>query len=219
MASRYPRLPKAEIARNFANKFRPKNLYKLRHLKSREDKDREENVTIENGQMKVKRVTGTLQDFDTTWDIWCKSFINYLMIMVDFLGSTTPTLFRALLLFWSKIRRLSKIYMWQEAILPLAIDYHTEITTTNHADVDMWTLPQDWIDQYCSPDRTLSSSLSKKRSVTSSLEGLTNKKKTVEICRNFNLKGCSFEGCARKYKCTECGSKDHGAHVCTKHKQ
>lgn len=29
VASRYPGLPKAEIARMFANKFRPENLYKL----------------------------------------------------------------------------------------------------------------------------------------------------------------------------------------------
>lgn len=69
VASRYPGLPKAEIARIFANKFRPENFYKLRHLKGREDKDRDENITIENGLMKLKRVTGTLQDFGSTWDI------------------------------------------------------------------------------------------------------------------------------------------------------
>ena len=166
VASRYPGLPKAEIVRIFANKFRPENLYKLRHLKGREDKDREENVTIENGQMKMKRVTGTLRDFGTTWDIWCESFINYSMIMVDFFGTATPTLFRTLFLFWSKIRKLSKIYVWQGAILPLAIDYHTEITTSNHTDVDMRTLPQDWIDQYCSSDHILSSTSSKKRGAT-----------------------------------------------------
>ena len=99
VASRYPRLPKAEIARIFTNKFWPENLYKLRHLKGWEDKDCKENVTIENGQMKVKRVTETLQDFGTTWDIWCKAFINYSMIMVDFFGSAAATLFRALFLF------------------------------------------------------------------------------------------------------------------------
>ena len=33
VASKYPGLPKTEIARIFANKFRPENVYKLRHLK------------------------------------------------------------------------------------------------------------------------------------------------------------------------------------------
>lgn len=33
VASRYPGLPKAKIARIFANKFRPESLYKLRRLK------------------------------------------------------------------------------------------------------------------------------------------------------------------------------------------
>ncbi len=56
-------LPKAEIAQIFANKFQPENFYKLRHLKGREDKDRDENITIENGLMKLKHITGTLQDF------------------------------------------------------------------------------------------------------------------------------------------------------------
>ena len=49
VASKYPGLSKAEIARISANKFRPENLYKLYHLKGQEDKDQDENITIENG--------------------------------------------------------------------------------------------------------------------------------------------------------------------------
>lgn len=220
VASRYPGLPKAEIARIFANKFRPENLYKLRHLKGREDKDRDENITIENGLMKLKRVTGTLRDFGSTWDIWSESFINYCMIMVDFFGTAFPTLHRVLLLYYTKVRKLSKIYEWQTAILPLAIDYHTEITTGNHTDVDAWTLPQDWIDQYCSPNHILAASFtSKKRGATTALEGSAKKKIAGEVCRNFNTKGCTFKECAREHKCSDCGSKDHGAHTCTRPKQ
>ena len=39
VANKYPRLPKEEIARIFANKFPPHNLYKLRHLQGRDKKD------------------------------------------------------------------------------------------------------------------------------------------------------------------------------------
>lgn len=169
--------------------------------------------------MKVKWVTGTLRDFGTSWDIWSEAFLNYAMIMVDFFDAAPPTLFRVLIFFLSKIWKLSKIYTWQSTVLPLAIDYHTEITTGNHTNADMWTLPQDWIDQYCSPDHTLGTSLSKKQGAASSLDGHTNKKKTVEICQNFNTKSYLFKGCSREHKCTDCGSKDYEAHVCTKHKQ
>ncbi len=141
VASKYPGLPKAEIAQIFANKFRSENLYKLRHLKGWEYKDRDENITIENGLMKLKRITRTLRDLRSIWDIWSKSFINYCMILVDFFGITFPTLHCILLFYYTKVRKLSKIYKWQTAILLLVIDYYTKITTRNHTDVEAWTLP------------------------------------------------------------------------------
>lgn len=42
VASQLPGLPMAEIARILNNKLQPENLYKLRHLKGREDRDRDE---------------------------------------------------------------------------------------------------------------------------------------------------------------------------------
>lgn len=166
VASRYPGIPKAEIARIFANKFRPENLYKLRNLKGHVEKNREV-----NGPMKQGRANGTLHNYGCTWDIWSESFINYCMIMVDFFGIPFPTLHRALLLYYTKICKLSKIYEWQTAVLPLAIDYHTEITTGNHVDVDAWTLPQDWIDEYCLPKNVLAVfPTSKKRGAAGTLE-------------------------------------------------
>ena len=151
VAGRYPGLPKAEIARIHENRFKPENLYKFRHLKGREDKDRDENITFEHGQMKIKKVMGTLRDFGNTIEIWSDGFLNYAMVMVDFFGVAFPSLFRSLLMFHSKVCHLSRIYDWQHAVLPLAIDYHTEITTGTHTDVEGWALPQHWVDQYCSP--------------------------------------------------------------------
>ncbi|MCJ1427049.1 hypothetical protein MMC29_004952, partial [Sticta canariensis] len=106
----YHGLPKAEIARIFSNKYRLENLYKLRHLKGRDDKDREENVTIENGVMKLKRATRNLCDFGPSLDTWSEAFLNYSMIMVDFFGVAFPSLFRVLSIFHQKICSLSKIY-------------------------------------------------------------------------------------------------------------
>lgn len=91
--------------------------------------------------MKIKKVTGTLRDFGNTIDIWSDGFLNYPMELVDFFGVASPSLFRSLLMFHYKIRQLSRIYEWQHAVYPLAIDYHTEITTGIHSDVDAWVLP------------------------------------------------------------------------------
>ncbi|MCJ1467677.1 hypothetical protein MMC07_006302 [Pseudocyphellaria aurata] len=77
MASKCPGLLEVEIARIFSDKFRRENLYRLRHLKGRGDKDNDDNITIENGLMNLKRATGNLGDFGATWDIWSEAFINY----------------------------------------------------------------------------------------------------------------------------------------------
>ena len=69
VASKHPGLPKAEIARIFANKFCLENLYKLCHLKGREDKDLDENITIKNSMMQLKKVTETLRDFGFIMEI------------------------------------------------------------------------------------------------------------------------------------------------------
>lgn len=217
VAGRYPGLPKAEIARIHENRFKPENLYKFRHLKGREDKDRDENITLEHGQMKIRKVTGTLRDF--TIDIWTDGFLNYSIVMVDFFGVAFPSLF-----YHSKIRHLSRIYGWQHAVLPLAIDYHTEITTGTYTDAEAWVLPQHWVDQYCAPLWVLQNPTtgSRKRAASSALDNANgNKKRHGEVCRNFNTKGCSYKECSRDsrdHKCSNCNAKDHGAHVCTQPK-
>ena len=150
VAGCYPSLLKAEIARIYENRFNPENLYKFCHLKGHEDKDRDENITFEYSQMIIKKVTSTLRDFGNTIDIWLDGFLNYSMVMVNFFGIAFPSLFRALLTYHSKICHLSRIYDWQHTVLPLAIDYHSKITTGTHTKVEAWVLPQHWVDQYCS---------------------------------------------------------------------
>ncbi|MCJ1462520.1 hypothetical protein MMC07_001122 [Pseudocyphellaria aurata] len=58
----------------FSATISDENLYRLRHLKGREDKDSEDTVTIENGLMKLK-AAGSF-DFGSTWEIWSEAFIN-----------------------------------------------------------------------------------------------------------------------------------------------
>lgn len=84
IASHYSDLTKAKIALIHKNRFKLENLYKFCHLKSRKDKNRDENITFEYNQMKIKKVTNTLRDFGNTIDIWSNGFLNYFMVMIDF---------------------------------------------------------------------------------------------------------------------------------------
>ena len=221
VANKYPGLPKEEIARIFANKFRPQNLYKLRHLQGRDEKDQEENIFIKDGHMKLKRASGNLRDFGPSPAIWSESFLKYSSILVNFFGVAFPSLFYVLLKFHDQILKLGRIYEWQNAVFPLAIDFHTSITTVNHTDVEAWAdLSQTWIYQYCTATHTLKGPGigSNKRAATTNLERPTAKKGMGETCRNFNTKGCTFAKCVQEHKCTECNSKDHGAKECPKAK-
>ena len=164
--------------------------------------------------MRFKRIIETLRDFGSSIEIWSEAFINYTMVMLNFFNATCSSLGRTLLSFHEKIRKLSKIYEWQKAVLPLAIDFHTEVTTVNHTDTEAWTLSQTWIDQFCTPLHVLSHSA--KRAASFSLDEHVTKKRAGEICRNFNTKGCTYNKCARKHKCSKCNSRDHGEHACTK---
>ena len=46
IAGRYSGLPKAKIVKIYKNHFKPENLYKFCHLKGREDKNRDKNITL-----------------------------------------------------------------------------------------------------------------------------------------------------------------------------
>ena len=57
--------------------------------------------------------------------------------MVSFFGSTTPDLFFALGEFHREIIDLASIYSWQQAVLPLALDYHTSVTNSSATSVQL----------------------------------------------------------------------------------
>ena len=167
--------------------------------------------------MRLKRVTGTLRDFGSTWDIWSETFINYTMVMVDIFGLTFPSLCRVLLLFHSKVRKLSKIYERQNAVLPLVIDFHTEITPTNHTDVDTLDTPPSLDRPILFSTQYLTHAVKETSSLHHSQRTRpATKKMTGDICRNFNTKGCTYKECVRENKYTVCKSTEHGEQTCTK---
>lgn len=56
--------------------------------------------------------------------------------MVNFFDVTFSIFYCALLLFYTKVQKLNKIYKEQTTILPLAIDYYTKIITGNYTNIN-----------------------------------------------------------------------------------
>lgn len=103
MIGYYLRLSKAKIARIYKNWFKLKNFYKFYYLKGRKNKDKDENIIFEYGQIKIKKIIGTFCEFRNTIDIWSDGFLNYVIVKVDFFGVIFIFLFKSLLIFHSKV--------------------------------------------------------------------------------------------------------------------
>ena len=141
------------------------------------------------------------------------------MVIVDFFAIVFPSLFWVLLTYDSKICHLSRIYDWQHIVLPLAIDYHSEITSGTNTNVKAWVLPQYWMDQYCSLLWVLNNpgTGSCKCATISTLDNSNgNKRHTGEIYQNFNTNDFLYKECSQEHKCSDCNAQDHGARACPK---
>ena len=79
--------------------------------------------------IRLKKNARTYKDFDKSfYDVWSEGFINYTAIPVPLFGATVLDLHAVLSIFYTKIPQLAKVYEWQEAIVPLAIEIYTHIT-------------------------------------------------------------------------------------------
>lgn len=220
VAAKFGGLSQDEIAKIFNGKFKPVNLYKLRHLQGIEDMYREDRVKFDGDVLNTKKAIGTMKDYGSTPTIWSEAFLNYSQIMVSFFGSTTPDLFFALGEYHREVLDLAKVYEWRQAVLPLAIDYHTHITESSPTTVRLWTLPQRCVARYCSPLTVLgTSSRRQKRSKSPATSSKPSRGSDANnqsiICNGFNGRnGCSYPSCKRDHKCKECGSRDHGESHC-----
>ena len=59
-------LPEEEIVRIFKNKFKPMNLYKLRHFHGFKDIREDNSIVIENGSLKSRKTTDIYKDFSNS---------------------------------------------------------------------------------------------------------------------------------------------------------
>lgn len=130
LASQFAGLPQGEIAKIFANKFQPMNLYKLRHIRECNDMYHDQ-ISIEEGTLQMRKVTSSYKDYGRDN---AKAFLNYTMILMELFGTTTPFLHLALHRFHREIIDFSIVYEWQGGVFPLALDLHTHIVESHPTD-------------------------------------------------------------------------------------
>lgn len=182
-------------------------------------------IGIENGEFRIKKSHGSYKDFGKSiHEVWAEAFLNYQNILVSFFGKSSPDLHDALHEFYLRILELAKVYDWQRAVLPLAINVHTHISTKQPSDPAVWTIPEVFQSRFCNASTTLSgfttgsasttSNASKRKRETSDpgskparTSGAATNNASV-ICEGLNSsQGCKFGTCARSHECKGCGSK------------
>ncbi len=187
----------------------------------REENDKAEDVKRENKKIKREKVAGSFQDFGANSSIWSQGFLNYLTVLVAFYCQQSPNLHEALMKFYNNIIGLAEVYKWQEAVLPLAIDFHTEVTLRTPTHSAEWNIPRETVGEYCSPSYVLEVAKPQNRSANHLDRGSGSQRRPKEandksvICKGFNSSaGCSFVNCKREHKCSLCESMAHSAVVC-----
>lgn len=90
----------------FQNKFKPINLYRLRHMqglifKAYQD---EERIEIKHKMLKLRKTSGTYKDYGSSfYKVWSEAFISYTSITASLFGATTPRLQSALTQFYGLV--------------------------------------------------------------------------------------------------------------------
>lgn len=217
-ASQFAGLLQAEIAKIFANRFRPMNLYKLRHMKGRDDLYREQ-IYVEEGALRMRKVTESYKDYGADNTLWYEASLNYASIVVFLFGTTSPTLHLALANFHRDIIDLSIVYKWQPGVLPLALDLHTHIVEGHPTDPHKGEIQAKWQARFCNPHTVLgshpeSSTHKRKRGSSPTPASKKDANDNSVLCNFFNKVICSQPNCHRKHACETCGSKDHGSRTC-----
>ncbi len=224
-------LPKEEIVNIFQNKFKPINLYRLRHMRGLSFKAYKdgERIGIEDGLLNLRKNSGLYKDYGNSfYEVWSEAFINYTSILVSLFGATVLHLQAAFTQFYGQVLRLSKVYDWKEALLPMAIEVHSQIVTQQSTNPKQWVILPEFRGRFC-PSMTvigmnsLLGPTKQKRSQSpptcrgEKQTGSTTNNPSV-VCDLFNKGSCRWVGCKRAHKCKGCGSKEHGFGSCTKRK-
>src|SRR5947209_12108218 len=199
-------VPEKYIIQIFQSSFNPLNLPKL-HRNGTDLADKPDEIQLSlTGQMSIKKARGSVKDFGRSPTIWLDGFMVYSDIIHQLFGLKFPALSSALLRFCRQIMDLSKIYVWNDAVLLLALRYHQHVMRSGQTNHEQWSpIPDNVVYQYCRPDKVLTSNTTpqvpgfRKEFPRTSKDPNDN---TV-LCLNFRKYGeCRFTGCKRRHEKT-----------------
>ena len=126
VSSLLPGVPRSYLSSILDGKFDPYNLHKLGPLQGDEEADKQQVFALlENGIFQMQKAKGKLKDYGAHSQIWADGFLSYHIAMTFYFGRTHPTLPSALSVFMQRILRLETIYVWDKAVLPLALAHHS----------------------------------------------------------------------------------------------
>ena len=170
---------------------------------------RTQEVLIQDGKIEVA-TKDYLKDYGRTPSIWTEGFVNYTAILVEFFGAEFPGLHIGLSRFMLDIIELDKIYDWQTAVLPLALQFHEELADEGLcSDPHQWTLDRQYVDRFCNatrlrnarPNLPLSDSVSKGIATTTPRRFPNEPNDTSVICRKWNTpESCHWAACRRRHE-------------------
>jgi hypothetical protein len=199
---KFPGLKHDLIKSILHSKFIPRMLFKLRYAQGINTDRRTQEVLIKDEVV----AKDYLKDYGRTSSIWTEGFVNYAAISVEVFGAKFPGLHIALSRFMLDIIELEKIYDWQTAVLPLALQFHEELADDGLcSDPSRWTLDRQYVDRFCNATRLKSihpnQPLADKvpRGPSQRQHPLEPNDSSVR-CRKWNTpKSCRWHGCRRRH--------------------
>jgi hypothetical protein len=197
-------VPEKYIIQIFQSSFNPLNLPKL-HRNGLDLADKPDEVQLSlTGQMSIKKARGSVKDFGRSPAIWLDGFMVYSDIIHQLFGLKFPALLPALLRFCRQIIDLSKIYVWNDAVLLLALRYHQHVMRSGQTNHEQWSpIPDNVVYQFCRPDKVLASTGTAQTSglIGEFPQNTKDPNDSTVPCLNFRKYGeCRFTGCKRRHE-------------------
>jgi hypothetical protein len=129
-------------------------------MASRDPEGLDQVLRMENGNIRTDPPPSDLKKFKNTSLIYAKVISMSISIKSITLGPIYPTLVPAMLSFVRQILSLEQVYVWQGAVLDLAIAYHQDMMYSGITDITRWSyIPPDWITLYITPAKLKSTPL------------------------------------------------------------
>jgi hypothetical protein len=197
-------VPEKYIIQIFQSSFNPLNLPKL-HRNGIDLAEKPDEVQLSStGQMSIKKARGSVKDFGQSPAIWLDGFMVYSDIVHQLFGQKFPALPSALLRFCRQIIDLSKIYVWNDAVLLLALRYHQHVMRSGQTSHEQWSpIPDNVVYQFCRPDKVRASTTTAPTSSSrrDSSRSTKDPNDNTVICLNFRKYGeCRSTWCKRRHE-------------------